>query len=430
MNRTLKNRKEVVLQEKLRGTHTMKQIIIIGAGAAGLTAAIFAARAGASVTVLEHTDKAGKKILSTGNGKCNITNQFQTSSCYRGNDGSFAMEVLKVFNEKDTIDFMESLGILCKEKNGYVYPRSEQAAAVRDGLLMECRSLGVTIEYQVKLQTIQREKQFFTLSAKTANGNKTYQCQKLILAPGSKAAPNTGSDGSGYELAKGLGLKVIKPLPALVQLRCEEGIYKEAAGVRCHAAVAINVNGEMVSREEGELQITNYGISGIPVMQLSRFAVKALETKKQVTALIDFFPEMEEEELKLRLTNMVKHFPERTMEDILAGLLNRKLASALLEEMGIKKRKTAVWCDESYIQGIAVFLKSYKTQVTGSNSFKEAQVCQGGVATTEINSHTMEAKKVPGLYLAGEVLDIDGTCGGYNLQFAWATGAIAGKSAV
>lgn len=430
MNRTLKNRKEVVLQEKLRGTHTMKQIIIIGAGAAGLTAAIFAARAGASVTVLEHTDKAGKKILSTGNGKCNITNQFQTSSCYRGNDGSFAMEVLKAFNEKDTIDFMESLGILCKEKNGYVYPRSEQAAVVRDGLLMECRSLGVTIEYQVKLQTIQREKQFFILSAKTANGNKAYQCQKLILAPGSKAAPNTGSDGSGYELAKGLGLKVIKPLPALVQLRCEEGIYKEAAGVRCHAAVAINVNGEMVSWEEGELQITNYGISGIPVMQLSRFAVKALETKKQVTAVIDFFPEMEEEELKLRLTNMVKHFPERTMEDILAGFLNRKLASALLKEMGIKKNKTAVWCDESYIQGIGVFLKSYKTQVTGSNSFKEAQVCQGGVATTEINSHTMEAKKVPGLYLAGEVLDIDGTCGGYNLQFAWATGAIAGKSAV
>lgn len=430
MNLTLKNRKEVVLQEKLRGTHTMKQIIIIGAGAAGLTAAIFAARGGASVIVLEHTDKAGKKILSTGNGKCNITNQFQASSCYRGNDSDFAMKVLKEFNEKDTIDFMESLGILCKERNGYVYPRSEQAAAVRDGLLMECRRLGVTIEYQVKLQTIQREKQFFTLSAQTANGSKTYQCQKLILAPGSKAAPNTGSDGSGYELAKGLGLKVIKPLPALVQLRCEEGIYKEAAGVRCHVAVAINVNGEMVSKEEGELQITNYGISGIPVMQLSRFAVKALETKKQVTAVIDFFPEMKEEELKLRLTNMVKHFSERNMEDILAGFLNRKLASALLKEMGIKKNKKAAWCDESYINGIAEFLKSYKTQVIGSNSFKEAQVCQGGVATAEISSHTMEAIKVPGLYLAGEVLDIDGTCGGYNLQFAWATGAIAGKSAV
>lgn len=416
--------------KKGSGTYNMKQIIIIGAGAAGLTAAIFAARRGANVTVLEHTDKAGKKILSTGNGKCNITNKFQDASCYRGSDSSFAMEVLKKFSEKDTIDFMESLGILCKEKNGYIYPRSEQAATVRDGLLMECRNLGVVIEYQVDLQKIQRENHFFTLLAQTANGHKVYQCQKLILAAGSKAAPNTGSDGSGYELAKSLGLKVIKPLPALVQLRCQEGIYKEAAGVRCHAAVAVNVNGEMVCGEEGELQITNYGISGIPVMQLSRFAVKALDARKQVTAVIDFFPEMEEEELQLRLTNMVRHFPKRNMEDILAGFLNRKLAAALLKEMGMKKNKAAAWCDDSYIQGMGTFLKSYKTQVIGANSFKEAQVCQGGVATTEINSCTMEAKKIPGLYLAGEVLDIDGTCGGYNLQFAWTTGAIAGKSAV
>lgn len=408
----------------------IKQIIIIGAGAAGLTAAIYAARNGASVTVLEHTDKAGKKILSTGNGKCNITNKFQDSSCYRGNDSGFAMEVLKNFNEKDTIDFMESLGILCKEKNGYVYPRSEQAVTVRDGLLMECRRLGVVIEYKVNLEKIQREEQYFTLFAKTVGGHRTYQCQKLILAAGSKAAPNTGSDGSGYEIAKGLGLKVIKPLPALVQLRCEKGIYKEAAGVRCSAAVAINVNGEMVSREEGELQITNYGISGIPVMQLSRFAVKALEAKKQVVAAIDFFPEMKKQELQLRLADMVEHFPERSMEDILAGFLNKKLAVALLNEMGIKKNKTAGQCDETYIQGICAFLKSYETCVLGSNSFTEAQVCQGGVDTAEINSCTMEAKKVPGFYLAGEILDIDGTCGGYNLQFAWATGAIAGKSAV
>lgn len=407
----------------------MKHIIIIGAGAAGLTAAIFAGRCGAEVTVLEHTDKAGKKILSTGNGKCNITNRFQETSCYRGNETTFAVEVLKKFSEKDTIDFMESLGILCKERNGYIYPRSEQASTVRDGLLMECRRLGVTIEYRINVQKIQREKDCFVLSAKACDENKTYRCQKLILATGSKAMPVTGSDGSGYELLKALGLKIIKPLPALVQLRCEKGICKEAAGVRCAAKTAIMVNGDKIAEETGELQITNYGISGIPVMQMSRFAVKALETRKQVEAVIDFFPEMEEEELRQKLEIMIKRFPEKALEDILCGFLNRKLGNALLGEMGVKKERRAKTCDELYIQGMASFLKAYELPIIGFNSFQEAQVCQGGIATDQIDSETMECKSIPGLYLAGEVVDIDGTCGGYNLQFAWSTGATAGKAA-
>ena len=264
----------------------MEQIIVIGAGAAGLTAAITAARKGGKVVVLEHTAKAGKKILSTGNGKCNITNMYQDSSCYRGTDSGFAMEVLNQFDERDTIAFMESLGILCKEKNGYIYPRSEQAATVRECLMMECSRLGVSIEYEVAIESIKKEKEAFVLYVK--NSKKEYLCRKLILATGSKAAPNTGSDGSGYDLAKSMGLKVIKPLPALVQLRCQEGIYKEAAGVRCGARITIHANGEMLSKEEGELQITNYGISGIPIMQLSRFAVKALDARKQVSAVIDF----------------------------------------------------------------------------------------------------------------------------------------------
>jgi predicted Rossmann fold flavoprotein len=405
----------------------MEQIIIIGAGAAGLTAAIFAARNGAKVTVLEHTDKAGKKILSTGNGKCNITNQYQDSTCYRGTHSEFAMVVLEQFGVQKALEFMESLGILCKEKNGYLYPRSEQAATVREALLMECKRLGVVIQYDVNVTKIERKTDDFVLC--TDGDNKTYKCNKLILATGSKAAPNTGSDGSGYELAKSLGLKVIKPLPALVQLKCQEGIYKEAAGVRCGVRIAICANGEMLSQEEGELQITNYGISGIPVMQLSRFAVKALDARKQVVAVIDFFPEMEADKLGEKLMKVMKCFPERNMEDILSGFMNRKLAGALLKEMGIKKNRSASQVGESCAGEMARFLKSYEAYVTGSNSFAEAQVCQGGVDTAEIDSNTMESKKVSGLYLAGELLDIDGTCGGYNLQFAWATGAIAGKSA-
>lgn len=408
---------------------TKPPIMIIGAGAAGLTAAIFAARNGAKVKILEHTAKAGKKILSTGNGKCNITNLYQGSECYRGNNSAFAMELLRQFDEKAAIVFMESIGILCKEKNGYVYPRSEQAAAVRDALLMECRRLGVNIEYEVSIKKIQKMQDNFEIVLDKKGKEIIYHSEKLIISTGSKAAPNTGSDGSGYELAKALGMKVIKPLPALVQLRCEEGICKEAAGVRCPAVVSIDINGETLATEEGELQITNYGISGIVVMQLSRFAVKALDARKQVSAVIDFFPDMDCLELEKKLRDMVKCFPEKMLQDVLAGFMNRKLAGALLKEMGVKKDFTAGKCDENYIHGVAEFLKCYRMWIVGFNSFTEAQVCQGGVATNEIDSKTMESKKNSGLYFAGEVLDIDGTCGGYNLQFAWASGAIAGVNA-
>lgn len=407
----------------------MQEIIIIGAGAAGLTAAIYGARTGAKVTVLEHTDKAGKKILSTGNGKCNITNRFQDISCYRGKDSSFSIKVLEKFNENNTIEFMESMGILCKEKNGYVYPRSEQASTVREGLLMECANLCVNIEYEVEISKIEKKADSFILFTNTKEGKKTYQCKKLILATGSKAMPKSGSDGSGYDLAKSLGLKVIKPLPALVQLKCNEGIQKQAAGVRCGAKIQLLVQEELVAEEEGELQITNYGISGIVVMQISRFAVKALDMGKEVMAVIDFFPEMEEEELYQKLFHMMKKFPQKTVEEILSGFMNGKLAIALLKEMGIKRDFKASKCDENYVQGMVEYLKTYRIEVTGSNTFAEAQVCQGGVATEEVDSTTMETKKVNGLYVVGELLDIDGTCGGYNLQFAWSTGAIAGRHA-
>lgn len=405
----------------------MSEIIIIGAGAAGLTAAITAARNGAKVTILEHTNKAGKKILSTGNGKCNITNTYQDLSCYRGNEPSFAMEVLEQFGVQETINFMESLGILCKEKNGYCYPRSQQASTIREGLLMECSRLGVDIQYEVAVTEIQKQQDNFVIN--TNNSKKRYTCHNLILAAGSKAAPATGSDGSGYQLAKALGLKIIKPLPALVQLKCEEAMYAKAAGVRCGAEIAIHINGEEAARERGELQITKYGISGIPIMQLSRFAVKALDSRKQVTAVIDFFPDMTQKELLQKLTDFTEKFHDRTILEVTAGLMNRKLAEALLKELGVKPDRKVAKCHGACFEDLAAALKHFESTITGSNGFLEAQVCQGGVAVSQICSQTMEAKEVPGLYFAGEILDIDGTCGGYNLQFAWGSGYLAGKNA-
>lgn len=405
----------------------MNSVIVIGAGAAGMTAAIYAARQGSKVIILEHTSKAGKKILSTGNGKCNITNTYQQNSCYRGNHSEFAMEVLGAFGVEATLEFMKSIGIFTKNKNGYIYPRSEQAATVLECLLMELEHLNVEIIYDVQVTSIEKQQEQFQII--TNQPEKTYKCHKLIFATGSKAAPNTGSDGSGYELAKKMGHKIIKPLPALVQLKCEEGIYKEAAGVRCEAIIKIVSNGEEIASEQGELQITNYGISGIPVMQLSRYAVKELDIRKDVWAVIDFLPEFTYEQLCKAFTEQINRFPYRTVEEVLNGFLNKKLSSALLREMGIKKRFLASKCSKEDISVIVEGLKAFETRIIGSNSFKEAQVCQGGVSTLEVDVKTMESKKCAGLYFAGEILDIDGTCGGYNLQFAWGTGAIAGKYA-
>ena len=403
----------------------MKHIIIIGAGASGLTAAYFAAKNQAKVTVLEHTSKAGKKILVTGNGKCNLTNMVQTLEDYRGKKPEFGYELLKYFSVEDTISYMEELGIATKEKRGYVYPRSETAVTVQQKLLQKCLALGVTIVYDTKVDEIKKEKGKFLVT--TNQGS--YEGDACILATGSQAAPKTGSDGSGYTLAKALGLKIIKPLPALVQLCAEDKICKEASGVRCEVMADLYIQGEHRISNQGELQITDYGLSGIIVMQISRYAVEAMDRRKQVQISLDFFPEMTESGLAKKLYRYLEQAKEETVLEVLEGFLNYKLAFGLLSQMGIGRKKKARELDESWAGDMAHFMKNYMVELTGYKGFEQAQVCQGGVDTSQIQQDTMEVKEIPGLYVVGELLDVDGNCGGYNLQFAWGSGAVAGKNA-
>ena len=403
----------------------MKHIIIIGAGASGLTAAYFAAKNQAKVTVLEHTSKAGKKILVTGNGKCNLTNMVQTLEDYRGKKPEFGYELLKYFSVEDTLSYMEELGIATKEKRGYVYPRSETAVTVRQKLLQKCLALGVTIVYDMKVNEIVKEKEKFLVE--TNKGR--YKGDACILATGSQAAPKTGSDGSGYTLAKALGLKIIKPLPALVQLCAEDKICKEASGVRCEVMADLYIQGEHRISNQGELQITDYGLSGIIIMQNSRYAVEALNRRKQVQIGLDFFPEITESELAEKLYHFITLAEEETVLEVLEGFLNYKLAFGLLCQMGIGKKKKAKDVDESFVGDMAHFMKNYIVDITGYRGFEQAQVCQGGVDTSQIQQETMEVKEIPGLYVIGELLDVDGNCGGYNLQFAWGSGAVAGRHA-
>lgn len=400
----------------------MSHVIIVGGGASGLVAAIMAARNKHKVTILEHKEKPGKKILATGNGKCNYTNLVQRPDCYRGEEASFALKVLNQFDTQRTVDFFLDLGIYPKERNGYVYPNSEQAASVAEALLLEVKRLKVTVQCDVHVEKIEKKKDGFLIC--TAKGN--YTADKVILAAGGCASPSHGSDGSGFVLAQALGHSIIKPLPALVQLKSGEKYFKTLAGVRSEAAIKLLANNSFLAKEKGEILLAAYGVSGIPVMQVSRFASKALMEKQKVELWIDFLPQLEESKLLELLKKRMKRHEEKTIEQAFIGLINNKLAYVCLNQLGMKAEQVCKEITQKQLQRIARQLKEWKVPITEPNSFEQAQVCAGGVATTEINSDTMESKLVSGLYFSGEVVDVDGTCGGYNLQWAWSSGAVAG----
>ncbi|WP_455714995.1 NAD(P)/FAD-dependent oxidoreductase [Anaerosporobacter sp.] len=424
-----------------------KEIIIIGGGAAGMVAAISAARNGAKVTILEHKEKLGKKILATGNGKCNYTNLHQSTDCYRSENIPFVEEVFSHFDEKDTITFFKELGIFPKSRNGYMYPNSEQSASIVDVLVMELNRLQVEVrcnEEVKKIKSIEDGFQIDTIvtvtepkmgkekNSKNTTKNKreklvavdtyhsSYHAKKVIIATGGMASSKLGSDGSGYYFLKELGHKIIPVVPALVQLKAEGDFFEMVAGVRCDVGLQILIDGIQVASEEGELQLTNYGISGIPVFQISRYAGKALLDKKDVQVVIDFLPEVSFSDLKEMLEQRITQCTYKTTDEALIGLLNQKLIQMLLYQ-------TEKQCKNHIdIMKLAHLIKNFPVRIMDTNSFDNAQVCAGGVDTTEIDGYKLESKLHKGLFVVGELLDVDGICGGYNLQWAWATGYLAG----
>lgn len=410
-----------------------KQGIIIGGGAAGLMAAITAAENGADVTILEHMPRVGKKILATGNGKCNMTNLHMTADCYRCGEPEVPMQVIGTFPVSDTIQFFRRLGILTTDRNGYVYPASGQAQTVLDALREKTDSLGIRTVCESKVYAIEKDKKgSFVVKSETGS----YSGNFVILAAGSMAAKTTGSDGSGYELAKSLGHKVKKPLPALVQLKCNGDFFKGIAGVRTDVRVSLYTvgrNGELealLAADSGELQLTDYGISGIPVFQVSRYAAEALDRRKRVMAVVDFMPDYTEEEVFRILEEQRNYLYDRKAGDFLNGLFNKKLAALFMKAARIKPELDVAVVSNKKLGELVEVIKEMTFEVTGTNSYDKAQICMGGVPLSEVDAATMESRLVPGLYFAGEILDVDGICGGYNLQWAWSSGYLAGVSAV
>ena len=255
------------------------------------------------------------------------------------------------------------------------------------------------------------------------------RAKRVILATGSKAAPVTGSDGSGYTLAKKLGHQILPVLPALVQLRCKENFYKGIAGVRIQGEVSLLVDGVCVAKDKGEIQLTGYGISGIPVFQVSRFAAIGLWKKKEVTAVLNFMPDFTKSQFLAFLKNRVSMRPEKTMEDFLTGIFHKKLSTLRLKMCRIQKEQVVSTLSEIQLEALAHLIQNFSVCVESTNSYEQAQLCCAGVSTREVNPKTLESLYVSGLYFAGEILDVDGMCGGYNLQWAWSSGYVAGREA-
>lgn len=387
-----------------------------------MMAAIIATRQGKKVRIIEHKEKAGKKILATGNGKCNFTNMLVDNSSFRGENIDYIMDIYNQFNNEKAIEFFKELGIYPKVKNGYVYPNSGQASSILEVLITELDYLGVKIEYETNVTKIEKNNDQFCIY--TNKGN--FKSNSIILATGSMASPKTGSDGSGYKLAKELGHTLNPVLPALVQLRSDSKLFKEVAGVRCDGMVKIMLERECVASDKGELMLTDYGISGIPVFQVSRYASVLLNQGKKIIARLDFLPNMEYKECKEYLKERARLYPDKSLMDNLVGLLNKKLLLALLKSIKLNPNMPSYELDDKKILKLIDTFKNLAVNITGTNSFDNAQICCGGVKLSELNEHTLESKKQKGLFFAGEILDVDGICGGYNLQWAWSSGYVCG----
>lgn len=399
----------------------MKEVVIVGGGASGLTAAITAARNGKDVTIIERNNKCGKKILITGNGRCNFWNTDEDISHYHSSNPNLLKEFITDERKNSILKFFDSLGLAYKTKNGYYYPFSNQAFTVENALLLECKKLNIKIINDITVEKIIK-KDCFIINP----GQEKIKAKNIIIATGSKASPKTGSDGLGYELAKSLGHNIITPLPSLVQLKGNEIYFKNWSGIRTDVKASLLIDNNYIKSETGEIQLTNYGLSGICIFNLSGEATKALNQNKNVIISINFLPLTNNPKTFLQTLN--KNSYHKTISELLEAILHYKLVDIVLKKAGLKRDLLLNTLTDNELNNLIKTLTDFKVQILDAHTLDHAQVCSGGIPLTEINSKTLESLKVKNLYFTGEIIDIDGDCGGYNLGWAWMSGIIAGKN--
>lgn len=377
-----------------------------------MMAALIAKNKNNKVTILERNNNCGKKILITGNGRCNYLNDDFEISHYRSNNIEFLENIINENNKKIIIEQFKKMGIEPKIKNGYYYPMSNQAVSIQNTFLLEMKNKGIEIINNYEVTKIEKKEKFII--------NDSLTCDKLIIAAGGSASPKCGTDGSIYNILNKLGLKIIKPLPALVQLK--SNYIPKWEGIRTDVNLSLYENNKFIKSSKGEIQLTNYGISGIVTFQLSGLAIKALDKKNNVNIKINFLPEIDYDEYIKTHTELLK---VRNIIELFEGLINYKLLYVLTKEINNNKKYNELSNKEKEI--LKENLTNYNLKITGYNDFEKAQVSQGGVSLEEIND-SFETKKIKDLYIIGETLDVDGDCGGYNLGFAFLSGIIAGRN--
>lgn len=402
-------------------------VIIVGGGASGLVAAISSARNGTKTAILERLPRVGKKILVTGNGRCNFSNASLKRRNYHGTVPAFVEYVFSQFNGAQILEFFEELGILHKEEeNGRIFPKCDQAGAVLDVLRYECKRLGVEELCSQEVKEIQKLENSFVI--KTLS-REEFHSKKVILTTGGKASPQFGSDGSGFALAQKLGHTIIEPHPSLVQIKLEDEYVKHYKGIRIDARVSLYANESLADTQEGEILFTQYGISGIPVLQLSRYVHHPDLKGKTMKLHIDLFPEIQFHDMKKMLTERFQKMSFKSIEDALIGLVNKKFILPAIVLADIKRDRMCSELNNAELDRLVYQFKDRRFLVSGTLSWRDAQVTAGGISTKEVDEKTLESILIPGLYFAGEVLDIHGDSGGYNLAWAWASGYVAGMYA-
>lgn len=399
------------------------RVCVIGAGPAGMTAASVAAQNGFQTVLIEHGERVGRKILLTGNGKCNFTNLHLDGSCYHAGTEKFAARALSHFGADDAVRWFRTLGIEPLEKHGgYLYPHSEQASSVLNALRSELDRTGVRVRTACNVKRITRRPDGVF---RVQTDLEMIAADRIILAAGSRAASSTGSDGSGYDLASSLGHHIIEPHPALCALFCaEKDFFKAVAGVRVSGEIRLLLEGGEAERAAGEIQLNASGLSGIPTFQVSGAAGRALALGRRTEAAVNFLPDYSD--LAEFLRKRASARPYGTLEALGNGLLNKSLWIALVKRAGLKPGTDPADLMEVEYHELADAVQNGRYRIIRTAEFEQAQTCSGGVDTSEVNPDTMESLLVPGLFFAGEILDVDGICGGYNLQWCWTSGHLAG----
>ncbi len=391
-------------------------ILIVGGGAAGLAAAIEAARFG-RVTVLEKGPRVGRKLAVTGNGRCNLSNLDLSPAHYHGEDGDFVLPALTRFGAEDTLRFFRELGLLTvSESSGRVYPHSDQAGSVVDVLRFAALRVA-DVRCDTAVTGVRRVDDSFEV-ATTAG---TLFCQKLIVAAGGEASPRFGGGSDGYRLLRALGHTCTARTPSLVPLKTDNALTRPLKGVRADAAVTLFDGGRELCRSAGEMQFTEYGLSGPAIFEVSREAARA----NAGVLRLDLLREAALSELEALL--LARRDAGLTVENLLTGILHNKLGRTLVGSLGYKPDRPVSSLTDGDLGRVARAVKGVELPVTGTLGMESAQVTAGGVRTAEFDPRTLESRLVPGLFACGEVLDVDGDCGGYNLQWAWSSGRLAGQ---